>query len=224
MKALRLRGVMAREADALLSALRRAGGARAAHRRAAARPRLQERARRIGPRRDGRRRQWRRPPRGDRAQWLRRPRPAHEPAVDGPRLGGEHRSSPRPAPTRPSPTGTTGTRPARARRRAHLLRWRPRPGAQRRATTPRARASGAASQLDPSPRSSLLSATGSQTAGIRCCRARWPSGGRCGGRWRSAPAATPSSDRRGPSRRGPPSRASRPCGTSAPRRSPRGRR
>ena len=36
--------------------------------------------------------------------------------------------------------------------RAHLLRWRPRPGAQRRATTPRARPSGAASQLDPSRR------------------------------------------------------------------------
>ena len=43
--------------------------------------------------------------------------------------------------------------PARARRgpiRAHLLRWRPRPGAQRRETTPRVRPSGAASQLDPS--------------------------------------------------------------------------
>ena len=34
--------------------------------------------------------------------------------------------------------------------RAHLLRWRPRPGAQRTASTPRARPSGAASQLDPS--------------------------------------------------------------------------
>ena len=39
-------------------------------------------------------------------------------------------------------------------RRVHLLRWRPRPGAQRRETTPRARASGAASQLNPSHRSS----------------------------------------------------------------------
>ena len=47
--------------------------------------------------------------------------------------------------------------PARAMRRAHLLRWRPRPGAQRRETTPRARASGAASQLDPSHRSSWFS-------------------------------------------------------------------
>jgi hypothetical protein len=36
--------------------------------------------------------------------------------------------------------------------RVHLLRWRPRPGAQRRATTSRARPSGAASQLDPSRR------------------------------------------------------------------------
>src|SRR5678815_4588159 len=42
---------------------------------------------------------------------------------------------------------------ARAMRRAHLPRWRPRPGAQRRETTPRARSSGAASQLDPSHRS-----------------------------------------------------------------------
>ena len=42
------------------------------------------------------------------------------------------------------------TRAADTRR--HLLRWRPRPGAQRRATTPRARPSGAASHLDPSRR------------------------------------------------------------------------
>src|SRR4030095_7413855 len=39
--------------------------------------------------------------------------------------------------------------------RAHLLRWRPRPGAQRRATTPRARPARAASPLDPSHRSGL---------------------------------------------------------------------
>src|SRR6185295_8778171 len=38
--------------------------------------------------------------------------------------------------------------------RAHLLRWRPRLHAQRRETTPRVQPSGAASQLDPSPRSS----------------------------------------------------------------------
>ena len=43
-------------------------------------------------------------------------------------------------------------RPMNPRRpiRAHLLRWRPRPGAQRTGSTPRARPSGAASQLDPS--------------------------------------------------------------------------
>ncbi len=40
--------------------------------------------------------------------------------------------------------------------RAHLLRWRPRPGAQRRETTPRARPSGAASQMDPSRRPGSL--------------------------------------------------------------------
>src|SRR6185295_15355267 len=38
--------------------------------------------------------------------------------------------------------------------RAHLLRWRPRQPAQRTASTPRRLPSGAASQLDPSPRSS----------------------------------------------------------------------
>src|SRR6266404_8930108 len=38
--------------------------------------------------------------------------------------------------------------------RAHLLRWRPRPGAQRTGSTPRARLSGAALQLDPSRRAS----------------------------------------------------------------------
>src|SRR5678815_2557825 len=43
--------------------------------------------------------------------------------------------------------------------RAHLLRWRPRPHAQRRATTPRVRPSGAASQLDPSHRSSRFTPT-----------------------------------------------------------------
>ena len=50
---------------------------------------------------------------------------------------------------------------ARAMIRAHLLRWRPRPHAQRsRKCTPRARPSGAASQLDPSHRSSWVSPTG----------------------------------------------------------------
>ena len=39
-------------------------------------------------------------------------------------------------------------------RRAHLLRWRPRQPAQRTESTPRRLPSGAASQLDPSPRSS----------------------------------------------------------------------
>ena len=43
---------------------------------------------------------------------------------------------------------------ARQGLRAHLLRWRPRPRAQRTGSTPRARTSGAASQLDPSHRSS----------------------------------------------------------------------
>src|SRR5687767_5599289 len=41
--------------------------------------------------------------------------------------------------------------------RAQLLRWRPRPHAQRTESTPRVRPSGAASQLDPSPRSSQVS-------------------------------------------------------------------
>ena len=42
----------------------------------------------------------------------------------------------------------------RAMRRAHLLRWRPRPPAQRTESTPRRLPSGAASQLDPSHRCS----------------------------------------------------------------------
>ena len=53
--------------------------------------------------------------------------------------------------------------PLAGRIRAHLLRWRPRPGAQRRETTPRARPSGAASQLDPSPPASPLFANGART-------------------------------------------------------------
>ena len=48
--------------------------------------------------------------------------------------------------SRPSPPSS----PSRGAIRAHLLRWRPRSGAQRRGTTPRARLAGAASQLDPS--------------------------------------------------------------------------
>src|SRR5687768_8646969 len=40
--------------------------------------------------------------------------------------------------------------------RAHLLRWRPRQPPQRTESTPRRLPSGAASQLDPSPRSSGL--------------------------------------------------------------------
>ena len=57
----------------------------------------------------------------------------------------------------PPPSRTsTRSRAARAMIRAHLLRWRPRPGAQRRETTPRARPSGAASQLDPSRRSPFV--------------------------------------------------------------------
>ena len=48
----------------------------------------------------------------------------------------------------------------RARIRAHLLRWRPRQPAQRTASTPRRLPSGAASHLDPSPRSSRVSPTG----------------------------------------------------------------
>ena len=42
------------------------------------------------------------------------------------------------------------------RGRAHLLRWRPRQPAQRTESTPRRLPSGAASQLDPSPRSSRV--------------------------------------------------------------------
>jgi NitT/TauT family transport system permease protein len=45
---------------------------------------------------------------------------------------------------------------SRARIRAHLLRWRPRQPAQRTASTPRRLPSGAASHLDPSPRSSSV--------------------------------------------------------------------
>ena len=45
--------------------------------------------------------------------------------------------------------------PSRRLRRAHLLRWRPRPHAQRRETTPRVRPSGAASHLDPQPPATL---------------------------------------------------------------------
>src|ERR1700675_4766747 len=44
--------------------------------------------------------------------------------------------------------------------RAHLLRWRPRPHAQRTVSMPRGRPSGAASQLDPSHRSSRGSPAG----------------------------------------------------------------
>src|SRR4029077_3513420 len=44
----------------------------------------------------------------------------------------------------------------RATIRAHLLRWRPRQPAQRTASTPRRLPSGAASQLDPSPRASCV--------------------------------------------------------------------
>ena len=47
----------------------------------------------------------------------------------------------------------SGERP-RSMIRAHLLRWRPRPYAQRTGSTPRVRPSGAASQLDPSHRPS----------------------------------------------------------------------
>ena len=78
------------------------------------------------------------------------------------RLGEPVHASDRPVPASGGVSGTSGRGPAcgasrgaRAMIRAHLLRWRPRPGAQRRATTPRARSSGAASQLDPSPRSSF---------------------------------------------------------------------
>ena len=45
---------------------------------------------------------------------------------------------------------------SRARIRAHLLRWRPRQPAQRTESTPRRLPSGAASHLDPSPRSSSV--------------------------------------------------------------------
>ena len=48
---------------------------------------------------------------------------------------------------------------AKAMIRAHLLRWRPRQPAQRTASTPRRLPSGAASQLNPSHRSSRLSPT-----------------------------------------------------------------
>ena len=50
-------------------------------------------------------------------------------------------------------------REPRAMIRAHLLRWRPRQPAQRTASTPRRLPSGAASQLDPSHRSSWVSST-----------------------------------------------------------------
>ena len=53
------------------------------------------------------------------------------------------------------------SRAASARIRAHLLRWRPRQPAQRTESTPRRLPSGAASPLDPSPRASWVSPTGS---------------------------------------------------------------
>ena len=57
--------------------------------------------------------------------------------------------------------------------RAHLLRWRPRQPAQRTESTPRRLPSGAASQLDPSHRSSRVSPTGlsSPVGGRRDARA-----------------------------------------------------
>src|SRR5882672_8485911 len=64
------------------------------------------------------------------------------PAIVGHVLDGDAGAPPSPPPP-----------PHRLRRgaiRGHLLRWRPRPGAQRRETTPRARPSGAASHMTPS--------------------------------------------------------------------------
>src|SRR6185436_10552348 len=63
--------------------------------------------------------------------------------------------------------------------RAHLLRWRPRPHAQRTESTPRVRPSGAASQLDPSHPSSRFSPTGPRVISLR--RQRFHLGPRSGG-------------------------------------------
>ncbi len=62
----------------------------------------------------------------------------------------------------PQPPGPLRPRGAGAMIRAHLLRWRPRQPAQRTESTPRRLPSGAASQLDPSHRSSRVSPTGSK--------------------------------------------------------------
>ena len=63
---------------------------------------------------------------------------------------------------------------ARAMIRAHLLRRRPRPHAQRTESTPRVRPSGAASQLDPSHRSSVRRHSMWTGAGASSARARSP--------------------------------------------------
>ena len=69
------------------------------------------------------------------------------------KLRGEGRVAEDVDPRRPLPLA-----PRRMLIRAHLLRWRPRPGAQRTASTPRVRPSGAASQLDPSQHPAPFSA------------------------------------------------------------------
>ena len=73
---------------------------------------------------------------------------------------GKH-SSWQPTFGRPDPAGDARDHAGRATIRAHLLRWCPRPPAQRTESTPRRLPSGAASQLDPSHRSSWVSPTAS---------------------------------------------------------------
>ena len=68
--------------------------------------------------------------------------------------------------------------PRRGAIRGHLLRWRPRPGAQRRETTPRARPSGAASHMTPSRPSAPLRANGTRVrhSRLNCVRSGYAVG------------------------------------------------
>ena len=88
-----------------------------------------------------------------------------------PRGGQEGRHGHLEGPPGPLPRPVRGRLAARALRRVHLLRWRPRPHAQRTESTPRVRPSGAASHMDPSQRSRRCFPTGFSGASRRKPRA-----------------------------------------------------